>query len=345
MSRQNKKERQRLKRKRKQMQLRKERNASIFKKLAQIESPIRCYINAEWRDEGMAEIMVLRDVPGGGGQRAFAAYLIDAWCSGLKDAFGRLNVTPEDLEENLDVANSRGLRMTPIDPDQARVLVAAAMRLSAENGFRLPHRADRWACVVGVTSYADADLSLFEKPNGKYRYVGTTQDLRKRLIGSVDGFLSRTDVEFVISEAPQGGWESDDDFAEDFEDEEEEDGEDSGPPPEFVEMINDIADRGLRAVRKWLLENGRTPHPRLRDGFDLVLMASFLETAPGEESRDLLSEKFERDEDPEALMAAAEQVHEFMKQFDTPQRFLEAMGYEGDGGGDEEEATLPLHPM
>ena len=54
MSRQNKKERQRLKRKRKQMQLRKERNASIFKKLAQVESPIRCYINSDWRDEGLA---------------------------------------------------------------------------------------------------------------------------------------------------------------------------------------------------------------------------------------------------------------------------------------------------
>ena len=147
------------------------------------------------------------------------------------------------------------------------------MRLSVESGFRLPHRADRWACVVGVTSYADADLSLFEKPNGKYRYVGTMHDLRKRLIGSVDRFLARTDVEFVISEGPQGGWESDDDVAEDFEDEEEgeeeEGAEDSGPPPEFVEMINEIADRGLRAVRKWLVENGRTPHPRLRDGFDL----------------------------------------------------------------------------
>src|SRR5438874_4398584 len=106
MSRQNKKERQRLKRKRKQMQLRKERNASIFKKLAQVDSPIRCYINAEWRNKGMAEIIVLRDVPAGG--RIFAAYLIDAWCSGLKDAFGRLNVTLDDLEDHLEQANARG---------------------------------------------------------------------------------------------------------------------------------------------------------------------------------------------------------------------------------------------
>jgi len=337
MSRQNKKERQRLKRKRKQMQLRKERNASIFKKLAHVDTPMKCHINATWRQTGMAELLVLRDLPGGG--RIFAAYLIDAWCSGLKDAFGRMNVTSDDLDHHLEQADGRGLAMTPIAPDAARELVAAAMRLSVQNGFRLPHRADRWACVVDVTSYADADLSLFEKPGGKYRYVGTMQDLRKRLIGSVDDFLSRSDVEFVISEGPGGGWEADDDFAE-FEDEEDDDAEDSGPPPEFVQMINDIADRGLRAVRKWLVENGRTPHPRLRDGFDLVLMASFLGMAPDGENSTLLSEKFAQDDDPDALMAAAEQVDEFINQFDTPQRFLEAMGFEGDEGDQEEAATL-----
>jgi hypothetical protein len=342
MARQNKKERQRLKRKRKQMQLRKERNASIFKKLAQVDAPIRCYINAEWRDEGMAEILALRDVPGGG--RILAAYLIDAWCIGLKDVFGRMNVTLEDFEEHLAHADSRGLKMAPIDPAMARGLVAAAMRLSAQNGFHLPHRADRWACVVGVRSYANADLSLFEKPGGKYRYVGSMQDLRKRLIGSVDDFLSRSDIEFVISEGPGGDWGPVDDLDEDFEDEQDEEVDNSGPPPEFVQMINDIADRGLRAVRKWLVENGRTPHPRLRDGFDLVLMASFLGMAPGGENSTLLSERFERDEDPDALMAAAEQVHEFIKQFDTPQRFLEAMGFDGDAGDQDEAATLLLPP-
>ena len=36
--------------------------------------------------------------------------------------------------------------------------------------------------------------------------------------------------------------------------------------------------------------------------------------------------------------------HEFMKQFDTPQRFLEAMGYERGEGDDEEDAALPFHP-
>jgi hypothetical protein len=45
MSRQNKKERQRLKRKKKQAQLRKERNTSIFQKLSKQPGPVEVYIN------------------------------------------------------------------------------------------------------------------------------------------------------------------------------------------------------------------------------------------------------------------------------------------------------------
>src|SRR5258706_13402385 len=75
MSRQNKKERNRLKRKRKQQELRKKRNASVFQTLAQKEGPVECFINSNWHESGEANVMVLRPVPGG--SNIFAAFLVD----------------------------------------------------------------------------------------------------------------------------------------------------------------------------------------------------------------------------------------------------------------------------
>ncbi len=275
MPRQNKKERQRLKRKKKQMQLRKERNTSIFRKLAQSPVvPLDIYINADWREAGEATLMALRDAPGG--CHVFVGFLIDFWCSGLKDAYGGVDVTREEFDGHLDHADEQDLEMIQIDLPFAQRLIAGAMRLSVQNGFRLPHRADRWASVIGVTAYADAGLADFEMPNGRYRYVGSLQDLRKRLVGTVDQFLQRTDVEFVIGgSAALDDWGDfdDDDWAEasgGLVDEDDDDDLDSSKPPrEFVEQIDELGDRAYVAVYNWLLGAGETPHPLLRDGVDL----------------------------------------------------------------------------
>jgi hypothetical protein len=355
MSRQNKKERHRLKRKKKQMQLRKERNTSIFRKLAQGPAgPINIYINADWREAGEASIMALRDAPGGG--HVFVGFLIDFWCGGLKDAYGRADVTRDEFDGYLDRADKQDLEMIEIDLPFAQRLVAGAMRLSIQNGFRLPHRADRWASVIGVTAYADADLTDFEMPNGKYRYVGSMQDLRKRLVGPVDQFLSRTDVEFVIGgSAPLDDWEDfdDDDWAQasggfdDDDDDDNDDLDDSKPPREFVEQIDELGDRAYVAVYNWLLGAGETPHPLLRDGVDLALTAAIVETTARENpdaraKLPALEDVLSQYEDPTAIVDAAAQVARFMQQFETPQRMLEAFGF--DQGPDSDIETLLPHP-
>ena len=349
MSRQNKKERQRLKRKRKQTQLRKERNTSVFRKIAQRPGPIEVYINADWRRMGEASIMALRDAPGG--TRLFAAFLVDLWCSGLKDAFGRSDVTRDEFLDRINDAADRGVDMIPIDPPTAQRLVAGAMRLSGENGFRLPHRADRWASVIGVTSYADADLSDFEKPGGKYRYVGSMPDLRKRLVGSIGQFLKRADIEFVIGSSPLDYLDEDydEEVADDFGDDEMNDLNESHPPPEFVEQIDEIRDRAYVAIHNWLLGAGQIPHPRLQDGIDVALTAAILESTArenpdGRAAMPSFEDALTRYDDPDAMVAAIRQVKQFMEQFETPERMLEAFGLGGDDPGIEEDAPIPLFP-
>jgi hypothetical protein len=362
MSRQNKKERQRLKRKKKQAQLRKERNTSIFQKLSRQPGPVEIYINAGWREAGEATLMCMRDAPGGG--RVFVSFLIDFWCSGLKDAYGHSGMTRQEFEDYLNNADDRGLEMSSLDLAAAQRMVAGAMRLSVQNGFRLPRRADRWASVIGVTSYADADLADFEKPDGKYRYVGSMQDLRKRLVGSVDQFLQRRDVEFAIHQYTpfddefdnfaEGGWTPAENGDVDHEDDDEDhddaiDDQQAAGPAEVFEQIEEICERAYVAIYNWLVGAGKTPHPRLRDGIDVALAAAILERTAQEFPASRLppapdlNKLLEPYDDSDSVVAASTQVIEYMQQFESPQRMLEALGFGGDPGTELAE-SLPLPP-
>ena len=57
---------------------------------------IECYINSNWHDDGMATLLVFR--PAVDGDFALAGFLIDVWCCGLKDAWGRLSLTRAEFE-------------------------------------------------------------------------------------------------------------------------------------------------------------------------------------------------------------------------------------------------------
>jgi hypothetical protein len=320
MSRQDKKERNRLKRKRKHQELRKRKNASVFQTLAHKEGPIECYINSNWHESGEASINVLRPLPDGG--NLVAAFLVDLWCSGLKDAFGRLNIARSDFHEHLNNPN-RDFQMLPLDLITAQRLIAGGMRLSVENGFRLPHKASRWASVLGVDSYANADLSDFEKPGGKYLYIGSLNDLRKRLVGPVDAFLARKDVEYVLENSPLSAW--DDQFDEEDDDSfiEEADTVDEDSFNMVRQSIARVRQRGVKMVEEWLVSRGQTPHPYLGDAFMLTLMSAVAKSSESKDAptpEEVIAPLLKDHPDPQGLIAAVRQLSEFTNQGDGRSR-------------------------
>jgi len=317
MGRQSKKERHRLDRKKKQQRLRKDRNTSDFKKLAKNLKEMEIYVNSDWRDRGLADLIVLRN--GLNSMDVFVAFLIDTWCSGLKDAFARLNFSAAELDDYLDRAEDSGMEMIEIKPDLARQLVSGAMRLSVENGFRLPHGAARCAALIGVEDYANADLSEFEKFDGKYRYVGTRNDLAKRLAVPVEDFLRRRDIEFVIQAySPLDDDTFDEEFDEDL---------DEIPDRETVAHgLHELCERMFVAVSNWLRGAGETPHPWLMDGIDVAL-ASVINVAAGPDTAvPSLEELIDEFEDRDAILDAIDQVMRFMQQFNSPDAMFESLG-------------------
>src|SRR6185437_3802320 len=118
------------------------------------------------------------------------------WCVGLKDGFALPQAIRPEFDKMLRNSRER-MPMVQIEVDEARALLAGAIRFSRQNGFRLPPGWERWAGIFGKLDTTSADLSEFGK-DGKLLYIGTTSFLRKRLIGSVDEFFAQPDVDYLM---------------------------------------------------------------------------------------------------------------------------------------------------
>lgn len=343
-----KKERQRLKRREKLRIARRAEGLNPYRKFAAHAETTACYINSGWQETGMASMLVLKRTPAN--TLAFGAYLVDIWCVGLKDAWGRINVMKADFDEAKDRFGEHQ-KMTRVDPATAWRLVAGGVRFARQNGFRLPPHYERWVSLLGnKAETATADLTGFGIEGGKLRYVGTIEDLEERLIGCrVDDFLKREDVEFIIGDEP---WSEvlDDRLDEKDGLEEEDEGEDDElldeeeDPIQDAELLDEaknlMRQRATDAVRKWCFAKGIQPHPRLEEAVGLILESIVQVQNHGDDGEEMDTDKtagaananmaaflsLEAPSEAAFLQEGLDQIGQFMNQFQTPEEMISALG-------------------
>jgi len=277
----------------------------------------------------MASIHVLFKQPGGG--MALGAYLVDLWCMGLKDAYGRLDMTRAEIEQEVLTKLQTRIELERVDLEVVKRLVAGGIRFAQKNGFRLPHRHDRWTALLGdLGPIEQADLRDFGTEDGKLRYVGTESGLRERLIGCpVEQFLARSDVGFIMEQDGETRGDEDEE-ADEFSDE-----------LDLDEAVQEMAETLVSAVRKWCFANGQVPHPRLAEAASVLLTemadsmrdGAFEELEDGDEDSEadsgetgeMVERVFDYFEPEEQVMVAEalDQVGAFMRQFKTPMEMWE----------------------
>ncbi len=330
-----KKEKQRLKREKKKQALRKASSENPFRRIAKSGQPLECWVSSTWRSNGLADIFVRGHVPGG--SDCLAVFLIDLYCVGLKDGYGRKDLTRAQIrEEFLEPREKRGGKLDRIDVGEVRKLVAGAIRFSRQNGFALPPHYERWTAILGdLGDVQNADLSDFGPPQGGLLYIGNMDFLRRRYIaGTPEEFLARPDVKFM---GPAEDFLSEFDDGSEFDEETDEQKDDITDASDMAEIMGSISSKLADSVRAWCFANGKIPSPMIDLAADMVLTRMIIKSAaaespqgdaPFEEISDLLDDFLVSRSDEERLeMAiAVGQFKDFMHTLSSPRELFKAAG-------------------
>lgn len=93
----------------------------------------KCFINEEWEDIGMSEIIVSRKHINNNVTLCF--YLVDKDCLGIKDSFCKFNIPKYEMDEIIDSLNEN-MPMIEVDYSLVHNIIHAAWEFSEEIGFK-----------------------------------------------------------------------------------------------------------------------------------------------------------------------------------------------------------------
>lgn len=273
MSRPDKRQRHKAKREAKRRELRRHEALSPVTRLADAPGEIDCWMSDGLTRFGQAQIFVYKRAAGLSG---IAAFLIDRGVVGLKDAWTRMGVERDELDDMVKRGNERDIVMRRATPEQARQMIAGAARWAYDNGMRLPkHWLKAAALLGGVGDWAAADVSAFAK-----EFAGHPDDLRQRLVSEpFETYIQRTDIRFVLSEdAPY------DDQDDDVQDDDVDEDDAVGP----IAIASGLSRTKLDAMlahfttcatkltvqtTRWLTDRGQTPSPQLFESWRLLMLS------------------------------------------------------------------------
>ena len=100
----------------------------------------KCYINSNWMEKGLANIVVSRQHPDG--NFTSGIYLVDVFCLGLKLTYVKFNGSPENLNDILESympVKDGKITLMEVDYTLAHNIIYGAIAFAKEYGYK-PHK-------------------------------------------------------------------------------------------------------------------------------------------------------------------------------------------------------------
>jgi hypothetical protein len=176
--RQQKLERRAAKRKRRHKTLAKQKNRGLAEQLSAASSaPVLHSLASDslW-DEGMSQVLLSRELPNG--WIAVGMFLVDRYCLGVKDAFGRVLTRAEydNLYEELD----EKIDLIELEPADARSLVEGAVEYALGLGLEPHPDYYRVKPIFGDIDPRDASERFEYGDEGKPHFIAGPNDTPQR---------------------------------------------------------------------------------------------------------------------------------------------------------------------
>jgi len=137
---------------------------------------VRALVATGLWDQGIGNLLIVRQEPGPGGRLIFASFLVDVYCLGVKDAFWSAGTHQdvEDLIRHMETVQ----RMQPITPACLSKIVKGAVEYARSFGFP-PHPDFRHASILleGIESAACPSEFTFGRDGKPFYIQGPSESL------------------------------------------------------------------------------------------------------------------------------------------------------------------------
>jgi hypothetical protein len=219
--RQKKLERRAAKRKEKKHLQVREQSAGLAERLSQATRfPIlNCWISESLSPEsgqGIGTVVISRALPNG--QVAFANFLVDIYCLGVKDVFARIVPRIEFDTEYAKVHRQHPVRN--VQPAEGRKLIEEAVAYARSIGLSPHPDYERAMILFGEVKASDSDAKFTFGKDGKPFYISGPNDTPERsrqIIAILTNTCGVGNFDFLVAVPPPGQLEmlEDEDFDED----------------------------------------------------------------------------------------------------------------------------------
>ena len=198
--RQKKAEKRKAKERAKHKELARRKTEDMGQKLAHVAAApiLHCFTTQDLWDEGVAQVLVSRELANG--FVAFATFLVDRYCLGVKDAFCGFMAKSEYLEQFYDEL-ARRFEIVALEPAAARKLVEGAVDYAKGLGLSPHPDYSRARQIFGDIDPAANDREFEFGKDGKPFYVAGPHDSPGRcasIVGILEERCGKGDRKSVV---------------------------------------------------------------------------------------------------------------------------------------------------
>lgn len=153
-----------------------------------------CLINPSWQEMGHARVLVSRAIPNG--KIAFAIFLIDLYCLGVKDVFD-LTVVRKDVYENMKPMMYFDAEPMNCDVHLAHTIVYGGIDYAHNLGFEPNEDFLNSSVILLPREDITSDSSVVFGKDGRPLYVEGLEDDPKLIIATLNKTVGKGNFDVV----------------------------------------------------------------------------------------------------------------------------------------------------
>jgi hypothetical protein len=193
-----------------------------------------CYLNADWKEQGLARIVVTRSQENG--KAMVGAFLVDIFCPGVKNTFCNEGLTRTQIEDELLPGFYQDEEPTRVGINYAKEIICGAVDYAKSLGFEPHPDFELSRHVLGTEEFSRTRSLKFGGPEGKPLYIAGPDDDAATVLRKLRKRLGENGFEFIT---PEDDWETV---------EEDEDWE-PGPGSPVLSDATELLDSDLRTYK------------------------------------------------------------------------------------------------